>query len=641
VQRGVSAGGRLLVALSVAAALLLGACCVPALGATHAGELLGIGSGKEGELGPGASTSTSTAVEVVLPGQVGAANLIAAGDSFSLATTTAGQLYGFGENVDGEAGIPGVAAVRPPQTISLPGAAAVPSVLTAGIVTGFAGMPDGELFSWGSNEGGMLGRGAGNEKTLPPGAVTLPGAVGGIASVAPGDHSTLVATTSGQLFSFGQNKYGQLGREVNKGTETANPTPALVSVPGAVAQVASGEDGFSLALTTDGRVYAFGHDDVGQLGTGEPAEPNDNPNPTPELVTFPAGAGPVTQIAASELTAYALTASGRLFGWGEGFEHDQLGFEEGPAEGPVWTPREIALPGASAPIVRIGTGEESAYALTANGVLYGWGGDEADQLGEGRESKFANPTPAPIPLPAGTTIDTISSGCCAKHVLMLVADLGVGGTLPAGRVGSPYAATVPFSGGTGPYRFSASGLPAGLAINGSTGAISGTPTAAGAFSATVTVRDAYGIVASGAVSGSVSPGLVECSCLPVNLIGRARTALLAALGVHGKAAKIGQLLKHGYTVKFTAPAAGKATIQWFFLPKGAHVSKKGRPKPVLIATGSQSFTKAGTKKLTIRLTGAGRARLAHARHLKLTAKGTFKLADGGKATATKGLSLSR
>ncbi len=621
------------------AVALLGVCCVPALGATHAGELLGIGSGGHGELGPNAAAPENTsAVEVVLPGQVGGVSLIAAGDSFSLVTTTGGQLFGFGENEFGEAGVPGLENVQPPLTVSLPGASAAPSVLDAGIVTGFAGTAGGQLFSWGSNEGGMLGRGTGTEKRVDPGPVTLPGEAGGIASVGAGGHYTLVATTSGQLFSFGENKFGQLGRATNAGKEIPNPTPALVPVAGPVAQVAAGYD-FGLALTSGGNLYTFGRDDVGQLGTGEPPEPNENPNPTPELVSFPPGAGPVTQIAAGDFTAYALTASGRLFGWGEGFEHDELAFEE---DEPVWTPREITLPGASAPIVRIGAGEESAYALTANGVLFGWGGSEDGQLGEAQLSKFVNPTPTPIPLPAGTTVDTISSGCCDKHVLMLVADLGVGGTLPAALLGVHYSASLPFSGGTAPYTFSASGLPPGLGIDASTGAISGTPSAVGSFGPTFTVRDAYGIVASAAVPLTVQPRLaIGCECTVVNLVARARAALLAALGVHGKSAKLGQLLRHGYTVKFTAPAAGKATIQWYFVPKGAHVSKKGKPKPVLVASGSASFAKAGTQKLTIRLTAAGRARLAHAHHVKLTAKGTFKVAGGGTATAIKGLALSR
>ncbi len=87
---------------------------------------------------------------------------------------------------------------------------------------------------------------------------------------------------------------------------------------------------FGLALTSTGDVYSFGLDDSASSGPVNRQNRTNNPHPTPAKVTFPPGAGPVTQIAVGELTAYALTASGRLFGWGEGFAHDQLGFEEPP-----------------------------------------------------------------------------------------------------------------------------------------------------------------------------------------------------------------------------------------------------------------------------------------------------------------------
>ncbi len=52
-----------------------------------------------------------------------------------------------------------------------------------------------------------------------------------------------------------------------------------------------------------------------------------------------------------------------------------------------------------------------------------------------------------------------------------------------------YTGSVTASGGTAPYLYSASGLPSGLSINSSTGAISGTTTAVGAASVSVTVTD--------------------------------------------------------------------------------------------------------------------------------------------------------
>ena len=67
--------------------------------AVAAGEILGIGSGANGELGPATTAPINTTpVEVTLPGEVGAGNLLAAGDRFSLVASTGGQLYGFGDD---------------------------------------------------------------------------------------------------------------------------------------------------------------------------------------------------------------------------------------------------------------------------------------------------------------------------------------------------------------------------------------------------------------------------------------------------------------------------------------------------------------------------------------------------------------
>ncbi len=75
------------------------------------------------------------------------------------------------------------------------------------------------------------------------------------------------------------------------------------------------------------------------------------------------------------------------------------------------------------------------------------------------------------------------------------------------------------SGGTAPLSYAASGLPAGLSINSSTGVIAGTASAAGSSNVTVTVTDAAGKSASTAFTWTVSAG--GGSCTPAQLLGNA------------------------------------------------------------------------------------------------------------------------
>ena len=72
-------------------------------------------------------------------------------------------------------------------------------------------------------------------------------------------------------------------------------------------------------------------------------------------------------------------------------------------------------------------------------------------------------------------------------------------TLPDGSVGRPYPANqnISATGGTPPYTFSVSGsFPAGLALNSSTGAITGTPVQGGRNAFTAQVTDSAGITAT-------------------------------------------------------------------------------------------------------------------------------------------------
>ena len=107
------------------------------------------------------------------------------------------------------------------------------------------------------------------------------------------------AAPAGGLFAFGYNYYGQLGSTTNNSTGSPNPTPTLVTLSGeigTVTQVAAGQD-HSLVATSSGQLYAFGYNYYGQLGSPT-NDVTGTPNPTPMLVTLPGEIGTVTRVAA-------------------------------------------------------------------------------------------------------------------------------------------------------------------------------------------------------------------------------------------------------------------------------------------------------------------------------------------------------
>lgn len=123
-----------------------------------------------------------------------------------------------------------------------------------------------------------------------------------------------------------------------------------------------------------------------------------------------------------------------------------------------------------------------------------------------------------------------------------------------------------------------------------------------------------------------------------------RASLLAQLTPSGKNAKIAAVRKRkGYRYSFRALTAGALVINWYFLPPGAHVSRKGKPKPkpVLFATGHTSFQAPGTKSITVTLSANGLKMLRHRGSIALSAKGTFSPPGAKPVVAVKAFKLKR
>jgi hypothetical protein len=122
-----------------------------------------------------------------------------------------------------------------------------------------------------------------------------------------------------------------------------------------------------------------------------------------------------------------------------------------------------------------------------------------------------------------------------------------------------------------------------------------------------------------------------------------RTQLLRALSPMPNAAKIAKLLKPGaYSLSLTTLSAGTVRIDWYYLPRGANVNQPNRkPRPIVIASGKATYSKAGKARLSIRLTVRGKRMLEQATRLKLTAKGTFVPTGSVPIIVTKTFTLKR
>jgi hypothetical protein len=95
--------------------------------------------------------------------------------------------------------------------------------------------------------------------------------------------------------------------------------------------------------------------------------------------------------------------------------------------------------------------------------------------------------------------------------------LTVAGTLPTGVATEAYSGSIKASGGTTPYTYKAASLPKGLAMNNSTGAITGTSSSTGKFSFTVYVTDSAGKYGNGSFSVTFNQPPVSISVAPGTL----------------------------------------------------------------------------------------------------------------------------
>ncbi|EFJ44442.1 hypothetical protein VOLCADRAFT_64836 [Volvox carteri f. nagariensis] len=153
---------------------------------------------------------------------------------------------------------------------------------------------------------GQLGRGG----TKEPGPVEGPLRGKFVVQVVTGRYHTMAVTEDGELYSWGLNDWGQLGRPAVGATSD----PGLVSLPGGVRVVGAAAGRYvSMAVDDSGRLYTWGHDGCSNGGK----LPERNEAYKPKLVSGELAAKRVVEaVAAGREHAVVSTADGKVFTWG-------------------------------------------------------------------------------------------------------------------------------------------------------------------------------------------------------------------------------------------------------------------------------------------------------------------------------------
>jgi alpha-tubulin suppressor-like RCC1 family protein len=299
------------------------------------------------------------------------------------AAVFAADACSFGINLDGLAGDAG--------------ADAIPSVAGASIAAGNDATcvvrQDGTVACWG--DGAHLGNGAWTDSSTPVLVQGLNDAV----QVCVGNRHACAVRKIGQVACWGGNDYGQLGDGSTDWSNTPVPAAGIND-----ATMVSCENNTTCVAKQDGSVYCWGADGDGEVGNGTTADSI----PIPVQVT---GVSDATGVAAGDSHSCAVTQSGAVYCWGDGY----YGENGDPNNNSNPTAQLVAgIDDAAA----IGAGDAYTCALTTDGKVSCWGVSWSGRLG--------NPATDTTYVPSDTgqtNIASISVG--AAHVCIVKTDATV------------------------------------------------------------------------------------------------------------------------------------------------------------------------------------------------------------------------
>ncbi|WP_445339114.1 RCC1 domain-containing protein [Bifidobacterium sp. ESL0822] len=317
---------------------------------------------------------------------------VSTGYSHFLAIGSDGNLYSWGHNADGELGRETVSTTPKdnPQIDNQPKLVTPPAGVhftqaCAGKWHSLALGSDGNLYSWGENKYGELGRDTGSAiYDVKPGKVNLPKGITKITQISAGTFYSMALDSDGDLYSWGDNTYDELGRYAG-GYPFRDRSPRKMIMPAGVKKftwIKAGE-WTSLATSSDGSLYSWGWNEYGQLGRNTAPARQDR---TPRKVTMPAGVTKFTQVSTEHRHSLALGSDGNLYSWGLN-DCEQLGRDTGSAKYDV-KPGKVPTPAGAAQFTEVSAGYSHSLAIGSDGNLYSWGQNKYGELGRPTSGKY-------------------------------------------------------------------------------------------------------------------------------------------------------------------------------------------------------------------------------------------------------------
>lgn len=240
---------------------------------------------------------------------------------------------------------------------------------------------DKELYAWGSNEYGQIGDGTTIDRKVP---VNINGNLGlaeneSVLSIACGFYNSYIITSEKRLLAWGYNYNGEIG----DGTMTEAHLPVDVTpyftlhTHETIEQIIPGFY-HNYVITSEHRVFAWGMDSMDQLGT---SDLNNQLSPIDLTSQFALAEGDyIVSISAGGWHTFALSNNGVVYAWGNN-EYGQVGTGDTLT---VSVPTEITSRftlNENETITSLVAGSRHSFAITSTGRVFGWGDNSRSQLG--------------------------------------------------------------------------------------------------------------------------------------------------------------------------------------------------------------------------------------------------------------------